>query len=151
VDACTVTALDAITAFAVQNPNYSSQSRRFFQVWLSVGSPAVLITQLIRTGKVLFKPTLSSVDGSNLRDLLEDCPTPFFGAIGILRGIKLQKRKPLNCCRLMKGRLNPCLFIHRRTQQPLGRRGKQLTNIFMNQRSILTSRQRSRMVVVSYQ
>ena len=24
---------DAITAFAVPNPNYSSQSRRFFQVW----------------------------------------------------------------------------------------------------------------------
>jgi len=39
VDARTVTALDAITAFAVPNPNYSSQSRRFFQVWLSVGSP----------------------------------------------------------------------------------------------------------------
>jgi len=31
-----VTALDAITAFAVPNPNYSSQSRRFFQVWLPV-------------------------------------------------------------------------------------------------------------------
>jgi hypothetical protein len=34
VDACTVTALDAITAFAVPNPNCPSQSRRFFQVWL---------------------------------------------------------------------------------------------------------------------
>ena len=34
VEACTVTASDAITAFAVPNPNYSSQSRRFFQVWL---------------------------------------------------------------------------------------------------------------------
>ena len=33
VDACTVAALDAITAFTVPNPNYSSQSRRFFQVW----------------------------------------------------------------------------------------------------------------------
>jgi hypothetical protein len=32
VDACTVTALDAITAFAVPNPNYSSQISRFFQV-----------------------------------------------------------------------------------------------------------------------
>jgi hypothetical protein len=41
VEACTVTALDAITAFAVPNPNYSSQSRRFFQVWLL----AELITQ----------------------------------------------------------------------------------------------------------
>jgi hypothetical protein len=33
VEACTVTALDAITAFAVPNPNCPSQSRRFFQVW----------------------------------------------------------------------------------------------------------------------
>jgi hypothetical protein len=39
VDACTVTALDAITAFAVPNPNSSSQSRRFFQVWLLFGLP----------------------------------------------------------------------------------------------------------------
>jgi hypothetical protein len=39
VETCTVTALDAITAFAVPNPNFSSQSRRFFQVWLSVGLP----------------------------------------------------------------------------------------------------------------
>ena len=39
VDACTVTASDAITAFAVPNPNYSSQSRRFFQVWLLFGLP----------------------------------------------------------------------------------------------------------------
>jgi hypothetical protein len=31
--------LDAITAFAVPNPNCSSQSRRFFQVWLLSGSP----------------------------------------------------------------------------------------------------------------
>jgi hypothetical protein len=34
VEACTVTALDAITAFAVPNPNHSSQNSRFFQVWL---------------------------------------------------------------------------------------------------------------------
>ena len=39
VDARTVTASDAITAFAVPNPNYSSQSRRFFQVWLLFGLP----------------------------------------------------------------------------------------------------------------
>ncbi len=30
---------DAITAFAVPNPNFSSQSRRFFQVWLLFGLP----------------------------------------------------------------------------------------------------------------
>jgi hypothetical protein len=39
VDACTVTALDATTAFAVPNPNFSSQRRRFFQVWLPCGLP----------------------------------------------------------------------------------------------------------------
>jgi hypothetical protein len=39
VEACTVTALDAITAFAVPNPNFPSQSRRFFQVWLLFGLP----------------------------------------------------------------------------------------------------------------
>jgi hypothetical protein len=39
VDACTVTAFDAITAFAVPDPNCSSQSRRFFQVWLLLGLP----------------------------------------------------------------------------------------------------------------
>jgi hypothetical protein len=39
VEACTVTALDAITAFAVPDPNYPSQSRRFFQVWLLIQLP----------------------------------------------------------------------------------------------------------------
>jgi hypothetical protein len=39
VDACTVTALDAITAFAVPNPGDTSQRSRFFQVWSFVGSP----------------------------------------------------------------------------------------------------------------
>jgi hypothetical protein len=39
VETCTVTALDAITAFAVPNPNRPSQSRRFFQVWLLFGLP----------------------------------------------------------------------------------------------------------------
>src|SRR5579859_2246390 len=39
VETCTVTALDAITAFAVPNPNFSSQSRRFFQVRMPVELP----------------------------------------------------------------------------------------------------------------
>jgi len=39
VEACTITAPDVITAFAVPNPNYSSQSRRFFQVWLPCRLP----------------------------------------------------------------------------------------------------------------
>ena len=32
VETCTITALDAITAFAVSNPNGASQNRRFFRV-----------------------------------------------------------------------------------------------------------------------
>jgi hypothetical protein len=39
VEACTVTAFDVITAFAVPNPNCPSQSRRFFPVWLLFGLP----------------------------------------------------------------------------------------------------------------
>jgi len=39
VEACTVTAFDAITAFTVPNPNFSSQSRRIFQVWVPFGLP----------------------------------------------------------------------------------------------------------------
>jgi len=39
VEARTVTALDAITAFAVPNPNCPSQSRRFFPVWQLFGLP----------------------------------------------------------------------------------------------------------------
>src|SRR5437773_10066677 len=63
VDACTVTALDAITAFAVPNPNCPSQEQSVFsglaanQVALASGS-----LSLLRTGKVLIKPTLSAVD-----------------------------------------------------------------------------------------
>jgi hypothetical protein len=39
VDACTVAALDAITAFAVPDPNFSSQISRFFRVWVLSGLP----------------------------------------------------------------------------------------------------------------
>src|SRR5437773_2963719 len=48
VDACTITALDVITAFAVPNPNGSSQSPSVFsglvalQVALPNGSPSLL-------------------------------------------------------------------------------------------------------------
>ena len=50
VDACTVTALDAITAFAIPNPGFSSQSQSVFsglvapQVALTSGSLSLLGT-----------------------------------------------------------------------------------------------------------
>ena len=52
VDACTVTALDVITAFAVPNPNHSSQSQSVFS-----GLVALEVTlssrslSLLRTGE----------------------------------------------------------------------------------------------------
>jgi len=63
VEACTVTALDAITAFAVPNPNCSSQSQSVFSgpVALRV-APFSRSPSLLRTGKFLSKPTLSAVD-----------------------------------------------------------------------------------------
>src|SRR5438874_6732621 len=63
VDACTVTALDAITAFAVPNPNCSSQSQSVFSGLVALRvAPFSRSPSLLRTGKVLIKPTLSAVD-----------------------------------------------------------------------------------------
>ncbi len=59
---------DAITAFTVPNPNCSSQSQSVFSglvarpVTLPSGSPS-----LHRIGNVLFSPTLSAVDGSQVK------------------------------------------------------------------------------------
>ena len=65
VEACTVTAPDAITAFAVPNPSGTSQRRWIFRVWLSSGSLRQTESpSLLRTGQFLFEPTLSAVDGS---------------------------------------------------------------------------------------
>jgi len=51
VEACTVTALDAITAFAVPNPSFSSQSKPVFSglVVQRVASPHGSLS-LLRTG-----------------------------------------------------------------------------------------------------
>ena len=62
VDACTVAALDAITAFAVPNPNYYSQSSRFFRVWLLVRSPFRADRSAYFELARFISPTLSAVD-----------------------------------------------------------------------------------------
>jgi hypothetical protein len=64
VDACTVTALDAITAFTVPNPNGSSQTQSVFSGLAArpVALPSESLS-LLRIGKILFKPSLSAVDG----------------------------------------------------------------------------------------
>ena len=67
MDACTVTTLDVITAFAVPNLNCPSQDQSIFS---GLAAPRVaplgLSPSLLRTGNDLFLPTLSTVDGSNL-------------------------------------------------------------------------------------
>ena len=55
VDTCTVAALDAITAYAVPNPNCSSQKQSVFSglVALQVALPSGSLS-LLRTGKFYF-------------------------------------------------------------------------------------------------
>ncbi len=73
-DACTVAALDAITAFAVPNPNCPSQSRRFFQVWRSAELPRLLDhPAYFGLAKVYFGPTLSAVDRSESKREVKKC------------------------------------------------------------------------------
>src|SRR5262245_33144331 len=78
VDACTVTALDAITAFAVPNPNCSSQRQSVFSglaarpVSLPSESPS-----LLRISNVLFSPILSAVDGRHPKYSAIQCQCRF--------------------------------------------------------------------------
>ena len=78
MEACTVTALDAITAFAVPNPNCPSLSRRFFQVWRPSGSPRQADhSAYSRTRQILFRQTLSAVDGCHPKHFLPSCQCRF--------------------------------------------------------------------------
>jgi hypothetical protein len=93
VDACTVTALDAITAFAVPNPNCSSQSQSVFSGLVALRvAPANRSPSLRRTGKILFKPTLSAVDGSKLKQSLHQCQCFFASVIQISVDVNVENR-----------------------------------------------------------
>jgi hypothetical protein len=73
VDACTVTTLDVITAFAVPNLNCPSQDQSIFSgLAASRVAPLDLSPSLLRTGNDLFLPTLSTVDGSNLNTCMNN-------------------------------------------------------------------------------
>jgi hypothetical protein len=77
VEACTITAPDVITAFAVPNPDHSSQSCRFFRVWLPSKLPAGPITQPTSDWLILFEPILSIVDGANVKRTANGCQCRF--------------------------------------------------------------------------
>jgi hypothetical protein len=74
VDACTVTTPDAITAFAVPNPNCSSQSQSVFSGLAAYRvAPAGGSLGLLRIGNDLFSPTLLTVDGNQPKQSLPGC------------------------------------------------------------------------------
>jgi hypothetical protein len=78
VDACTVTALDATTAFAVPNPNCPSQSQSVFSGL--VARPVALLSwspSLLRISDVLVSPTLSAIDACKTKQLPCDCQCRF--------------------------------------------------------------------------
>ena len=93
VEACTVTALDAITAFAVPNPNRSSQSQSVFSglVALRVASVSRSLS-LLRTGKVLAKPTLSAIDVSHVKQSLHGCQRLFSSLSQISVDVNVENR-----------------------------------------------------------
>ena len=63
MDACTVTALDAIATFAAPDPDSSSQSPSVFSgPGIRRIASADESLSLLRTGYGLLKPTLSTVD-----------------------------------------------------------------------------------------
>ena len=78
MDACTVTTLDVITAFAVPNLNCPSQDQSIFSgLAASRVAPLCLSPSLLRTGNDLFLPTLSTVDESHIKVLLHTCQCSF--------------------------------------------------------------------------
>jgi hypothetical protein len=78
VDACTVTTLDVITAFAAPNLNCPSQDQSIFS-----GSVAPRVASfrlslsLLRTGNDLFLPTLSTIDECEIKVLHQSCQRGF--------------------------------------------------------------------------
>jgi hypothetical protein len=82
VEACTVTAPDAITAFAVPDPNHSSRELvGFFGSGRPSSCLAERITQPTSDWLILFEPTLSAIDAANLKGFVLLLSMPAFSAI----------------------------------------------------------------------
>jgi hypothetical protein len=83
VDACTVAALDAITAFAVPNPNCSSQeSVGFFGSGCSSGCPVEQITQPTSDWQDLFRQSFQPSTGNKLNSCFID--------VNLILGVKMK-------------------------------------------------------------
>lgn len=66
MDTCTPAAPDALTAFAVPNPNCPLQGSRFFRVWWPGGLPRRTDHPAYFGSVNVLKPTLSAVDSFTL-------------------------------------------------------------------------------------
>ena len=116
MDACTVTAFDVITAFAVPNSNYSLRSRPFLaarQVTLPSQSPS-----LLRIGEILFKPNLFGVDGCQSKQFPQPCQCRFSVQKPGPQTPTGGKCNPLNYWFLVNARLELVLFFHRIMHRP---------------------------------
>jgi hypothetical protein len=69
---------DAITAFAVPNPNFSSQSRRFFQVWSPNRSPCRADHPIYFGLAILFNQSFRSSTGPKVSCCLIIVNAPFW-------------------------------------------------------------------------
>ena len=96
VDACTVTTLDVITAFAVPNLNCPSQAQSIFS---GLAAPRVtsfrLSLSLLRIGNDLFLPTLSAVDACDIKVLAHSSQRCFRGNQKISVNTFVEKRDML--------------------------------------------------------
>ena len=95
-----------------QTPTAPRRAVGFFRSGCSSGCPAELITQPIRTGKTLIKPTLSAVDGSKRRDSLKDCQCPFSVQTACCDRFKIWKRNPLRSLVLNESEIRFFPFFH---------------------------------------
>ena len=148
MDACTVTASDAITAFAVPNPNYSSQSRRFFQVWLLFGLPrrADHSAYFGLAKFYLSQPFQPSTEAN-----LESCSKIVNARFQCNRPVAMDQEpetQPIESLSLNEWEIKFFPFSHRNIhRRSKARAVLQIKNVCGNHVSILTPGNRSRMVV----
>jgi len=104
---------DAITAFAVPNPNCSSQSQSVFSGL--VARPVTLPSEslsLLRISNDLFSLTLSAVDGCQAKQLLEDCQRRFSVQIAISTHHRPETCNVLNRLQVSERLMNCIHFFH---------------------------------------
>ena len=111
--------LDAITAFAVPNPNCPSQSRRFFQVWSPSRSPR-LADHSVYFGPTRFiVPTLSTVDGSYLNRALTKVNAKFWCKRGLF-ACAYQEMQMVVGEKLSWLQFNSVSVLHRKIHRAMG-------------------------------